>query len=156
MHYNYRQDLHKSYLLSAMQSFYGGIGVSISDDSENDSRRFKIINRYCRLTTRDRFARCSPQKHEQDRGLQNKVIYETEEDALACACELELMIGSMPLYPYLCERSTNGHWHLTSKIQTPRQIQMYRFLYKKRQAAKQERKRLRRIKMEGHSIVDNE
>ena len=47
-------------------------------------------------------------------GNDGKVIYDSREDAEACAAEL-IALGAQPKRSYPCTRkSTGGHWHLTT------------------------------------------
>jgi hypothetical protein len=47
-------------------------------------------------------------------GNDGKVIYDTREQALACAKELREQLGSQRQTPYICDRSRSSHYHLTT------------------------------------------
>jgi hypothetical protein len=91
-----------------------------------DQARGEVILRHARLMKNGRPVFCTPSRAEiagtaplrQTRGTDGKVIYSTREDAEAAARELE-QLGSNYLRAYLCGRSRNGHYHLTTDT-TPR------------------------------------
>lgn len=86
-----------------------------------DIGRSEVLHRHARLTRNGRPIFCAPSQAElrgtviprQGRGTDGKVIYPTREAAEAAARELE-ELGTRPLRSYLCGRSRNGHFHLTS------------------------------------------
>jgi len=86
-----------------------------------DLARSEVLHRHARLTRSGRPIFCAPSRAElrgaviprQGRGTDGKVIYPTREAAEAAARELE-ELGARPLRPYLCGRSRNGHFHLTT------------------------------------------
>ena len=90
-----------------------------------DERRGDVVLRHARLTGRGRPTFCSPSRAEQagvvnlrsGSGTDGKVIYPTREAAEAAARELE-ELGARPLRSYLCGRSRNGHFHLTTDAGT--------------------------------------
>lgn len=86
-----------------------------------DIARSEVLHRHARLTRNGRPIFCAPSQAElrgtviprQGRGTDGKVIYPTREAAEAAARELE-DLGARPLRSYVCGRSRNGHYHLTS------------------------------------------
>lgn len=79
-----------------------------------------MLERYARKDEDGAVIRCRPTYRERRRYLIDgvptasgyKVIYDSEEDALAASAELHAL-GSRPTEPYTCHRSTNrGHLHL--------------------------------------------
>ena len=83
--------------------------------------RREMLCRHARLTRAGNPIFCAPSRAErsgrvplrQTRGTDGKVIYSTREAAEAAARELE-SLGARPLRSYLCGRSRNGHFHLTT------------------------------------------
>ena len=90
-----------------------------------DIARSEVLHRHARLTRSGRPIFCAPSQAEirgaviprQGRGTDGKVIYPTREAAEAAARELE-ELGARPLRSYLCGRSRNGHFHLTTDAGT--------------------------------------
>lgn len=82
----------------------------------------EIVTRYARLQTNGKPVRCRPSRYDvaqDDPTLLHswwKVVFDTEEAALACVVELRDELGDDgPRYVYECRRSRTGHVHLTSK-----------------------------------------
>lgn len=86
-----------------------------------DQSRSEVLRRHAKLMKSGRPVFCTPSRAEiagsvlprQGRGTDGKVIYPTREAAEAAARELE-DLGSRSLRSYLCGRSRNGHFHLTT------------------------------------------
>lgn len=86
-----------------------------------DTARSEVLHRHAKLMKSGRPIFCTPSRAEldgtvlprQSRGTDGKVIYPTREAAEAAARELEAL-GSRALRSYLCGRSRNGHFHLTT------------------------------------------
>jgi hypothetical protein len=78
------------------------------------------IVRFARLSPHGRPERCGmPSEDRQVRGVtksdtRSKVVFDTVEDAEAAA-EALFHITHDPLYPYLCKRTGDGHFHLSSR-----------------------------------------
>lgn len=82
----------------------------------------EIITRYARLQKNGKPVRCRPSRYDvatDDPTLLHswrKVVFDTEEAALACAVELREELGDDgPRHVYECRRSRHGHVHLTTK-----------------------------------------
>lgn len=82
-----------------------------------------IIARYARLQTNGKPVRCTPSRaavaNDDPLGLDSykKVVFDTAEQARACAAELATVLDPSVVarYVYPCRRSRTGHVHLTSK-----------------------------------------
>lgn len=70
---------------------------------------------WCRSSHAERVARAEKSL----RPLPRRVIYDSKEQAEACARELVETCGWRPQRAYACHRSAHGHHHLTSDV--PRQ-----------------------------------
>lgn len=69
--------------------------------------RVAVMIRYARLSSTGKTMTCGPQYGAR------KVIFDTEEAAIAAAAELRTL-GARPQEAYPCGRSKRGHYHLTT------------------------------------------
>jgi len=92
--------------------------------NQHREARDEIIRKYARLYPSGKTMLCQRSMKEEALGvtrLVGKIIFDTEEAALACAEELRgLYDGEGPKYTYECHRSKRGHVHLTSMKQRRR------------------------------------
>lgn len=85
--------------------------------------RRAAIHQHARITTGGKPMLCTPTRAEKaglapritDPGNDNKVIYDTREQAEACARTLEA-IGLPLMHAYQCKRGKRGHHHLTHEL----------------------------------------
>ena len=66
-----------------------------------------IVQRHARLTKAKRLPI-------QCRHTGGKIVFDSREQAQACADELEQTLGNGPRWAYWCALSRSGHWHMTS------------------------------------------
>lgn len=96
--------------------------------ARRETIRFEIITAYARLKpVSGRPIRCGASKREtaQRRAtgkadLSEKIIFDDEGKARACAERLSLVLGVPLMRPYPCPRSKHGHVHLTSDLKGKR------------------------------------
>lgn len=86
-----------------------------------DPRVVEVLMRHARVKG-GRAVRCKPTAYERKMRAafgntivkQNKVIYDTQEAAMAAACEFAAINGGLPGKVYPCQRSKSGHCHITT------------------------------------------